>query len=214
MVTSLSITEDAIEFSNEGKLVGKLYKHQMHPQNIAEFTKANYNLQGTVKYDAWVAGAFAGLSLLLGEHMIGPEDREEISPTDPIEHSVVELTGDGTGRAAVPLVEQILSGELTAASPELLPGEIVVPGHTVIDGMTVQSIESVGVAASNDELALVVDGIPHKSAPIGEVSPEPVASEAIVPTAETPAAVGETIVPVSESPAAVANPEASGAALP
>lgn len=87
MVISLSITEDTIEFSNDGELVGKLYKRHMHPENIAAFAKANYNLQGTVKYDAWVAGAFAGLSLLLGEHMIGPEDRA--------------LIGDGTGEASL-----------------------------------------------------------------------------------------------------------------
>ena len=164
MVTSLKITEDAVEFSNEGELVGKLYKRQMDPQNIAAFAKANYNLQGTVKYDAWVAGAFAGLSLLLGEHMIGPED--------------LELTGDGSGEAA----------------PELLPGEIVVPGQTVIDGITV------GTAANGEHGGLT----PSRS-------PE---NETIVPSAESSADAGETIVPVPESPAAVASPEASGTALP
>jgi hypothetical protein len=103
VVTSLKITEDAVEFSNEGELVGKLYKRQMDPENIAAFTKANYNLQGTVKYDAWVAGAFAGLSLLLGEHILGPEDRQKMEST-------VELTGDGTGQAAAELQQSEMTG--------------------------------------------------------------------------------------------------------
>lgn len=89
------------------------------------------------------------------------------------------------------VAEQILSGELTAADLELLPGEIVVPGQTVIDGKTVQAIESAGVAAA--------DGPEEQH---GGLTPSR-SPETIVPSAESPAAVGETIVPVSESPAAV-----------
>ena len=161
---SLKITEDAIEFSNEGEIVGKLYKRQMDPENIATFSTLNYAVQGTVKYDAWIAGAFAGLSLLLGEHIIGPEDRQELEPT-------VELTGDGSGETI----------------SELLPGEIVVPGHTVHNFQPVQSIDSGGVAA----VPIVGEETGGLTPPR---SPEAAVSETIVPS-------GETIVPVSESPA-------------
>ena len=155
-------------FSNGAEVVGKLYKRQMDPKNIAEFQKANYAVQGTVKYDAWIAGAFAGLSLLLGEHMIGPEDREELtgelevgSPTDPILHSTVELTGDGSGVAAVPVVDEETRGLTPPGSPEVA-SETIVP-----------SAETPAVSESHGGLT------PSRS-------PE-VASETIVPTAELPA---------------------------
>ena len=163
MVTSLSVTEDAIVFSNEGKLIGKLYKHQMHPQNIAEFTKANYNLQGTVKYDAWVAGAFAGLSLLLGEHMIGPEDRA--------------LTGDGTGEAVA----------------ELVPGEIVVPETAKelqsIGADEVGTVESV-LAGTEEQLGGLTPSRSPEGETFVPVSESPAAvGETIAPVSESPAAV-------------------------
>lgn len=167
VVTSLSVTEDAIVFSNEGKLVGKLYKHQMHPQNIAEFTKANYNLQGTVKYDAWIAGAFAGLSLLLGEHMIGPEDRQELE-------SAVELTGDGTGQAAAELQQS----EVTEVTQKRF-----VPDGNPVDLKT-------PAVASEETRRLTPPGSPAVSETIVPSAESPAAvGETIAPVSESPAAV-------------------------
>lgn len=168
MVTSLKITEDAVEFSNEGELVGKLYKRQMDPQNIAAFAKANYNLQGTVKYDAWVAGAFAGLSLLLGEHMIGPEDRQELEST-------VELTGDGTGEAAAELQQNEMTG---------LTEKRFVPDGDPVDLKT-------SAVASEENRGLTPPGSPEIPSetivPSTEASAD--AGETIVPVPESPAAV-------------------------
>ena len=209
---SVHICEDAITIVGEMPI--KLPKRWLHPELVTAFCKANYNLQGSVGYQSWLAGVFAGLALVIGP------DGVPFSCAAEVKEPVLDVEAAGTVN-----IIMANSGEeqepKRSRSLELLPGEIVVPGHTVIDGQIVQSIESVSVAAADDDLALYVDAHPHKFTPGGEFSPEPAVTETIVPSTETPAAVGESVPQVSESalavdesPAAVANPEASGAASP
>jgi hypothetical protein len=161
---SVHFSEDAITFADGGQLLGRLKKTSVDPRGLEGFVKVNYTMQGTVAYQTFLQGVVAGLSLAFGPAGEARTDLEEASPTD-------ELTGDGSGETI----------------PELLPGEIVVPGHTVRDFMPVQSIDSGGVAA----VPIVGDETGGLTPPR---SPEAAVSETIVPS-------GETIVPVSELPA-------------
>jgi hypothetical protein len=169
---SVHFSEDAITFADGGELLGKLKKTSVDPRGLEGFVKVNYTMQGTVAYQTFLQGVVAGLSLAFGPAGEPRADLEEISPT---------------------VAEQILSGELTAADLELLPGEIVVPEPA----KELQSISADEVGTV--ESVLAGTEVQHGGLTTSR-SPE---NETIVPSAETPAAVGETIVPVSESPAAV-----------
>lgn len=143
---SVHFCEDAITFADGGEFVGRLKNTSVDSRGLEEFVKLNYSMQGNVKYQSFLQGVVAGLSLAFGPTGEPRADLEEISPTDDIGHSVVELTGDGTGQAA----------------PELLPGEIVVPGHTVIDGITV------GTVADEEHGALTPSRSPETIVPVSE----------------------------------------------
>ena len=74
--------------------------------------------------------------------------------------------------------------------PELLPGEIIVPGHTVHNGQVVQSVADVTAAAPSpvvDDLAAYVEAHPHKFAPGGEFAAEPAAKADEIAPAPAPA---------------------------
>ena len=61
---SVHICEDAITIVGEMPI--KLPKRWLHPELVTAFCKANYNLQGSVGYQSWLAGVFAGLALVIG----------------------------------------------------------------------------------------------------------------------------------------------------
>lgn len=195
---SVHICDDAITIVGEMPI--KLPKRWLHPELVTAFCKANYNLQGSVGYQSWLAGVFAGLALVIGP------DGVPFSCAEEVKEPVLDVEAAGTVN-----IIMANSGEeqepKRSRSLELLPGEIVVPGHTVIDGEIVQSIESVEVSASNGEL---VGTEKQLGGLTPSRSPE---SETIVPSAETPAAVGESIPAVSESPA-VASEETRGLTPP
>jgi len=158
---SVRFSEQEIVFADDGVFVGKLSKSSIQPDGLQLFVEQYNELLGSVKYQPWLRGVMAGLSLAFGVPTAPRLDAEEISPTD-------ELTGDGSGESAPPL--------------------------------------GVGEIAKSGELDLVVDGLPHGGLTPSR-SPE---SETIVPSAETPAAVGETIVPVSASQEAASSDEHGG----
>ena len=121
---SVHICEDAITFVDGDEFLGKLKKTSVDPRGLQAFVKVNYSMQGTVGYQSFLQGVVAGVSLAFGPAGEARTDLEEASLTG-------ELTGDGSGETI----------------PELLPGEIVVPGQTVHDVQPLQSIDSGGVAA-------------------------------------------------------------------
>lgn len=104
--------------------------------------------------------------------------------------------------------------------PELLPDEIIVPGHTVHNGEVVQSPAEVTAATPSavvDDLAAYVDAHPHKFAPGGDFAAAPAAkADEIEPAPAvdelTGDGTGQSLAPIVE-PSAPA-PEASGSGSP
>jgi len=196
---SVHICEDAITIVSEIPI--RLPKRWLHPELVTAFCKANYNMQGTVSYQTWLAGVFAGLALVVGP------DGVPFSCAAEVKQPVLDVEAAGT--------DNIIMANSGEAPAELVPGEIEVARSTgeldlVVDGIPhkfaqlslepAKELQSI----SADEVGTVESVLAGTEEQLGGLTPSrSPENETIVPSAETPAAVGETIVPVSESPAAV-----------
>jgi len=111
--------ETEIVFAVDGDIAGRLLNSNCHPEGLAAFKRTNYELQGSVGYQSFLQGTLAGLVLAFGPYgeRRDPEDStaKELQTIEPSEVGSVE----GVLLDPVPL-----AGE-----------EIIVPGHTVHDGV-------------------------------------------------------------------------------
>jgi hypothetical protein len=108
-ILSVSVTDVGLVFERDG-MRAALPNEQLDERGLDEFRKLNYELQGTVGYQHFVDGVMAGISLLMG-----PPNLMELQTIEPSEVGTVE---------GVLLDPGPLAGE-----------EIIVPGHTVHDGV-------------------------------------------------------------------------------
>lgn len=170
------MSEQEIVFADDGVFVGKLSKSSIQPDGLQLFVEQYNELLGSVKYQPWLRGVMAGLSLAFGVPTSPRLDPEEISPTDDIEHSVVELTGDGSGEAAPPLGSVVASEETPGLTPPGSPGS---PGNAAAVGETIVPV-SESPAAVGESIPAVSES---PAVPSGETpgltppgSPEAVAA--------------------------------------
>lgn len=162
---SVRISDESIII--DGEMPITLPKRWLHPELVTAFCKANYNMQGTVSYQSWLAGVFAGLALVIGPDGIPFSSGAIVGGTG-------ELTGDGTGQAAAELQQS----EMTEVTQKRL-----VPDGNPIDLKT-------PAVASEETRGLTPPGSPVVSETIVPTAETPAAvGETIVPVSESPAAV-------------------------
>lgn len=130
------------------------------------------------------------------------------------------------GPPALPSEDQTAAAT-AGPDPELLPGEIIVPGHTVHNGQVVQSVADVTAAAGtvidDKNLSNMIDTLGEIAKNVGGSSVEPTGTAPAQETAATPSAAAGLPLGLALEPAAKADeiapapapaPEASGSGSP
>lgn len=75
----VQFSDDTVSFSDDGVIVGKLLKTSVHPDGLQLFVEQYNELLGSVKYQPWLRGAMAGLSMVFGPPIPARLDLEEVA---------------------------------------------------------------------------------------------------------------------------------------
>jgi len=90
------MSEQEIIFSDDGVAVGKLLKSSVQPEGLQTFVEQYNDLLGSVKYQPWLRGVLAGLTLAFGVPRPLPESSEAgVVSTEPAKER--ETSSDGHG---------------------------------------------------------------------------------------------------------------------
>ena len=113
---SVEITDEAITIVGEMPI--KLPKKFLNPELVKAFCAANYNLQGSVGYQPWLAGVFAGLAVIIGPDGV-PFSSAATAVTSSEE--TPGLTPPGSPEASVTVGESTVTEVVAAVDPPKAP---------------------------------------------------------------------------------------------